>query len=79
MTVVSEPIIEGCRAWVGDNRCPNRAVVLVWGKMHEPDELGPRCEDHIPATVRRYWPHLIDQYAALDLRGLVRSSGSSPA
>lgn len=68
------PAREACRHWVDDkhNYCFEPAVVIVWGKLHPRDELGPRCEDHLPKELLRYWPGNLSQYAAFDLRGLYR-------
>ena len=63
---------EYCHQWVGraaPRRCDRPAVVIVWGKLSHPDELGPRCQDHLPSWLHM---HQVDQYAVFDLRGLER-------
>lgn len=68
-----EPVRECCREWVESksNICGEEAVVLVWGKLHEPEEFGPKCIDHLPEGLRRH-PFGLRNYAALDLRNLYR-------
>jgi hypothetical protein len=36
---------EHCRNWIGDERCGKPAEFIVWGKLFDPDALGPRCYD----------------------------------
>ncbi len=39
---------EHCRNWIGDYRCGKPAEFIVWGKLYDPDALGPRCYDCAP-------------------------------
>lgn len=70
-----QPVRESCRTWDDEkwNRCGAKAVVLVWGKLFDPEDLGPKCIDHLPEAVLPYWPHRLDQIAVLDLRELFRT------
>ena len=38
--------IGGCREWVGNDRCNEPAEYVLWGKLIDPEGLGPRCYDH---------------------------------
>jgi hypothetical protein len=42
---------EHCRNWIGDERCGKPAEFIVWGKLFDPDALGPRCYDCAAAQV----------------------------
>ena len=65
----SNPTIEHCRHWVDEkvDRCNEPASIIVWGKLFEMDELGPRCSKHWPSSVHE---DRLDQYAVFDLRPL---------
>lgn len=77
MTQEEVPIVEWCRHENGDgDRCNAESVVIVWGKLFEAWDLGPRCVDHLPHEVQRYYPTRLDQVAVLDLRGLSRRGSS---
>jgi len=45
------PRTETCREWLDEanNRCGERAVAILWGKLFPPEALGPRCEAHATA------------------------------
>ena len=36
-------MIERCRNWIENDRCGKPADVIVWGKLIDPEFLGPRC------------------------------------
>ena len=63
-----------CKEWVEEkaNRCGERAVVMFWGKLFDPEALGPRCDEHATKHLNgRYWKHLIaDGWAIMDLTDL---------
>jgi hypothetical protein len=39
---------ETCREWLDDkcDRCNEPAEFILWGKLIQPEGLGPRCYDH---------------------------------
>lgn len=72
------PVRESCREWVEEkvNRCGEPAEWVLWGKLFNPDALGPRCHAHAVDWMDKehcsdflYRP---DQYAIIDLRNLYR-------
>lgn len=76
----SEEVRESCREWVDEksNRCGDPAIVIVWGKLFDPEALGPRCEFHVEGWLAKQggvWnlqDALRQGYAIFDLRGLRR-------
>lgn len=43
------PRMESCREWIEEpkfDRCNERAVAILWGKLLPAEALGPRCEQH---------------------------------
>lgn len=38
--------IGSCREWVGNDRCGAPSEFVLWGKLIDPEGLGPRCYDH---------------------------------
>ena len=63
------PPVEWCRRCRDLEVQPRPADFIVWGKLFPPESLGPRCGEHLDPDIRI---SRIDQYAVLDLRGLVR-------
>ncbi len=60
-------IVTGCREWVDNDRCNAPAEFVLWGKLIDPEGLGPRCYDHAAKWVDHRG--LGDpSYAILDLR-----------
>ena len=49
-----------------------QADYLLWGKLFPPEALGPRCYEHAAKVLGNGMSRL-DQYAVLDLRGLLRA------
>lgn len=44
------PNVESCREWIESprfDRCGEKAVGIIWGKLFPPEALGPRCADHV--------------------------------
>ena len=38
---------ESCREWPENGeRCGAPATAILWGKLFDPEALGPRCEEH---------------------------------
>jgi hypothetical protein len=72
----STPVVEHCREWVDEkfNRCGEPAVVIFWGRLFDPEALGPRCEDHTSKHLNgRYWKTCVREHWALfDLTDLHR-------
>lgn len=76
---------EGCREWVEDkcDRCNEPAEFVLWGKLLEPEALGPRCYDHaakhvghdmLSRRLRRDGSYTLKLEAAImDLRPLQRA------
>jgi hypothetical protein len=64
--------VGSCREWIADsNRCGARAEYVLWGKLFDPDALGPRCYDH--AAMHAGHRALGDpSYAIIDLGRLAR-------
>lgn len=44
------------------------ADFIVWGKLAEPEALGPKCYDHAVKHLGHSMPGRADQYAVVDLR-----------
>ena len=71
---------ETCREWVEEkfDRCNAPASVIVWGKLFDPEALGPRCTFHVEGWLSKQggvWnleDALRQHYAIFDLRGLRR-------
>lgn len=65
---LAQQMTETCRYWLARkmNRCDDPAVVITWGKLVDRDDLGPRCEKHLPDFLAQdpRW----EQYAVFDLR-----------
>lgn len=64
-------VIGPCREWIDDkqDRCNEPADYVLWGKLIEPEGLGPRCYDCAAKHVGHRF--LADSSAALvDLRKL---------
>ncbi len=56
-----------CREWVENDRCNAPAEFVLWGKLIDPEGLGPRCYDHAAKWVDHRG--LGDpSYAIIDLR-----------
>ena len=68
------PVREGCRQWLPDkaDNCWAPAAFIVWGKLFDRDELGPRCADHMPERIRDVPAGVTAQWAVFDLRGVWR-------
>jgi hypothetical protein len=67
-----------CREWVGHERCGAPSEFILWGKLIDPEGLGPRCYDHAV----RYVGHsgLSDpSYAVIGLERLAREVVASLA
>jgi hypothetical protein len=73
MADADTPVVEHCRQWLPDkaDNCNAPAVVIVWGKLFDAKELGPRCGAHLPDRMRPMGLG-INQWAVFDLRGLYR-------
>lgn len=75
-----EPLRLYCGEWLEDEKrgpvrlCNAPAEFLLWGKLIDPEGLGPRCYDHAAKHIGHHalTPHGLTQYALLDLRGLAR-------
>ena len=74
---MSTPVTEHCRHWPpNEDRCDQQAVVIVWGKLFDINELGPRCAAHLPEQVAAQPFMRLDQWAMFDLRGIIREDAS---
>lgn len=60
---------ETCRYWLerSASYCHKTADFILWGKLADPDDLGPRCSKHISKEIRQSGS---DQYAVVDLRSV---------
>ena len=66
---------EYCREWLSEehNRCNAPAEFILWGKLINPEGLGPRCYDHAAEHVGHHALSPNSGYAVFDLRGLNRA------
>jgi hypothetical protein len=65
--------VGGCREWVDEknDRCWAPAEYILWGKLFDPDALGPRCYDHAAAHAGHH--ALGDRaWAIIDVAALAR-------
>ncbi|MGB5758986.1 MAG: hypothetical protein WBM50_18880 [Acidimicrobiales bacterium] len=71
-SIVYEPVEDWCRHWVDakHDKCHRPAVIIVWGKLADPEELGPLCREHLPDWIDMA---RLDGYAVFDLRKLRRA------
>lgn len=66
---------EFCRACRDERDEIVTAEFIIWGKLTDPQHLGPRCYDHTEQVVGRDM-YRIDQWAIFDLRPFNRLLGS---
>jgi hypothetical protein len=78
--MADQEVHETCREWVEkkNNRCNEPAVMILWGKLFDPDAMGPRCLEHGERWLREQgawsFPDALRQhYAIFDLRNLRRT------
>lgn len=57
--------------------CGEPAEFILWGKLFEPEALGPRCRFHAVRHTDPSMPSQVSQYAIYDLRSpIARRRGS---
>jgi hypothetical protein len=63
-----------CREWIDEknDRCNAPAEYVLWGKLIDPEGLGPRCWDH---AAQHVGPRALGDrsWAIIDLRRLTRA------
>lgn len=60
-------LVEPCRHVLSNGeRCSQDSVVIIWGKYFPQEQLGPRCMDHLPDSLFRYFDW--SDWAVTDLR-----------
>lgn len=74
-----------CREWIEDpeherynNRCGNPSEFVLWGKLINPEGLGPRCYDHAARYVGHDALRPNSEYAVIDLRPILKLRGIEP-
>lgn len=70
MADLDRSLEETCREWPdpGFERCNEQADFILWGKLFDPNALGPRCYKHTEQWIGVPGMYRIDQYAVYDLR-----------
>lgn len=65
-------VIGPCREWVEEknNRCNAPTEYVLWGKLIDPEGLGPRCYDHAAKWVGHYGLYRGSGYALINLDDL---------
>lgn len=68
--VLHATCIETCREWIPEksNYCHEPAEFLIWGRLFDPEALGPRCYDHAADHVSHHALARSSHYALVDLR-----------